>query len=252
MSDRAISWRELPEPVARPVQWRRLLRSLKTLHDGNPAELLDAAYSVGDAIGGASDERQLRRILATADGQALWRRRSSLVDALADHDALAQLPAGSFGRAYLAFCRRHGLNSRALVDHQHAMSRDYARLDPVRQWFFDRLVVMHDLCHVLAGYDATTAGESALMCFLLPHRFNDRALPIFVLMSVLAGNISARNAREAFQRGRRARFLVAAPFEDLLARPLSDVRAQYGVTPPEVGHPVVTSAAMLVPAEARA
>jgi ubiquinone biosynthesis protein Coq4 len=252
LPEAAISWSDLPQPVARPVQWRRLLRNLKALHVGNPEEVLDAAYSVGDSIGGMSDDRQLRRILATADGQALWRRRSSLADALSDHPALAQLAPGSLGRAFLEFCRRHGLNSRALVEHQHAMSRDYHRLDPVRQWFFDRLVVLHDLSHVLAGYDATTAGESALMCFQLPHRFNDRALPIFVAMSVLAGHISARNAWEAIQRGRRASFLVAAPFEDLLPLRLAAVRERYGITPPEVGHPLVTSEAMLLPAEAGA
>jgi len=245
----AISIDDLPRRTSRPVQWKRLFQNLKALHDGDPARILDAAYSVGDAIGGMSEERQLRRILATREGRELWTRGRSLTDALADHDALARLPRGSLGRAFLAFCRRHGLNSRALVEHQHAMSRDYHRLDPVRQWFNDRLVVMHDLWHVLTGYDATTAGESALMCFMLPHRFNDRALPIFIAMSLLTGRISLRNAREAFVRGRRARFMVAAPFEELLALPLEDARERLGVTPPEVGHPVVSSEAMLNPAE---
>lgn len=248
MTRTPVSIDDLPKAVPRPVQWRRLFQNLAVLNGGDTQRLLDAAYSVADSIGGASDERQLRRILASPEGQALWQRGSSLPDALADHAALAQLPAGSLGRAFLAFCQRHGLHSRALIEHQHAMSRDYARLDPVRQWFFDRLVVMHDILHVLAGYDATTAGESALMCFLLPHRFNDRALPIFIAMSVVTRRISARNAWEAFARGRRAGFLVAAPLEDLLALPLEDARRRLGITPPAVGHPVVTSEAMLVPA----
>jgi ubiquinone biosynthesis protein COQ4 len=251
MTQPEISLDGLPKPVPRPVQWKRLLQNLEALHEGDPARVLDAAYSVGDAIGGMSDERQLRRILATPEGAALWRSGSSLTDALADHAALARLPEGSLGRAFLHFCRRHGLNSRELVEHQHAMSRDYHQLDPVRRWFNDRLVVMHDLWHVLAGYDATTAGESALMCFMLPHRFNDRALPIFIAMSVLTGRISARNAWEAFVRGRRtAGLMVAAPFEELLALPLAEARERLGISPPEVGHPVVTSEAMLVPAGA--
>ena len=113
----------------------------------------------------------------------------------------------------------------------------------------DRLVVMHDLWHVLLGYDATNAGESALMCFMLPHRFNDRALPIFITMSLSTGRISWRNAWEAFVRGRRASFMVAAPFEDLLALPLDEARERLEITPLEVGHPVVTSEAMLNPVE---
>jgi ubiquinone biosynthesis protein COQ4 len=248
-----ISLDDLPRATSRPVQWTRLLRHLKALNEGDEAKLLDAAYSVGDAIGGMSEERQLRRILKTRQGQALWARGSSLTDALADHEALARLPEGSLGRAFLAFCQRHGLDSRALVEHQHAMSRDYQRLDPVRQWFNDRLVVMHDLWHVLVGYDATTAGESALMCFMLPHRFNDRALPIFIAMSLLTGRVGARNAWEAFRRGRRAcrmGLMVAAPFEDLLALPLANSRERLGITAPEVDHPSVTSDAMLNPVEA--
>ncbi len=244
-----ISIEDLPRCIPRPVQRKRLLHHLKELNDGDPTKILDAAYSVGDAIGGMSEERQLRRILATPEGQALWTRGTSLTDALADHSALARLPQGSLGRAFLAFCQRHGLNSRELVEHQHAMSRDYHQLDPVRQWFNDRLVVMHDLWHVLLGYDATNAGESALMCFMLPHRFNDRALPIFITMSLFTGRISWRNAWEAFVRGRRASFMVAAPFEDLLALPLDEARERLEITPLEVGHPVVTSEAMLNPVE---
>ena len=251
MRNQPVSLAELPRGVPRPVQWKRLLQHLKALNKGDPAEVLDAAYSVGDAIGGMSEERQLHRILATPEGQELWTRGSSLTNALADHDALARLPEGSLGRAFLLFCQRHGLNSRELIEHQHAMSRDYRELDPVRQWFNDRLVVMHDVWHVLVGYDATNAGESALMCFMLPHRFNDRALPIFIAMSLLTGHISARNAWEAFRRGRRAGLMVAAPFEDLLELPLDTARTRLGIRSLELDHPVVTSEAMLNPAEAQ-
>jgi ubiquinone biosynthesis protein COQ4 len=126
------------------------------------------------------------------------------------------------------------------------MSRDYAGLDPVRQYVADRFTVMHDLWHVLVGYDATTAGESALMCFSLPQRVNDRALPIFIAMSVLTGKIRARNALEAFRRGRRARFLSAEPFELLLPLPLDTVRERLGITPPRVGHPRRITPGMLI------
>jgi ubiquinone biosynthesis protein COQ4 len=251
MTNSPISIEDLPQVVPRPVQWRRLLENLSALNEGDPEKILDAAYAVGDSIGGMSEERQLRRILATHEGQDLWTRGSSLTDALADHDALARLPDGSLGRAFLVFCQRHDLNSRELVEHQHAMSRDYETLDPVRQWFNDRLVVMHDLWHVLLGYDATQAGESALMCFMLPHRFNDRALPIFILMSLLTRRISARNAREALARGRGATLMVAAAFEDMLELPLEVARERLGITPLEIGHPVVTSEAMLNPPEAQ-
>ena len=237
----------LPAPVARPVQWQRLREQLAILRESDPAKVLDAAYSTGDAIGGMSEERLVRRFLASPEGQKLLSTRPSLTEALADHEALAALPEESLGRAFLAFSLHQGLDPRALIASQHAMSRDYARLDPVRRWISDRLTVMHDLWHVVAGYDATNAGETALMCFSLPQRLNDRALPIFIAMSLLTGRIKARNVWQAIRRGRRARFLPAAPFEELLALPLEVARERLGVSPPATAHPGPNSEAMLMP-----
>jgi ubiquinone biosynthesis protein COQ4 len=242
-----VTLKSLPPPVARPVQWKRLREQLAILRESDPTKVLDAAYATGDAIGGMSEERLVRRFLASSEGQSLLSTRPSLTDALADHEALAALPDGSLGRAFLAFSRRQNLDPRALISSQHEMSRDYARLDPVRQWISDRLTVMHDLWHVVAGYDATNAGETALMCFSLPQRLNDRALPIFIAMSLFTGRIRARNVWQAIQRGRRARFLPAAPFEELLALPLDVARQTLGVSSPGTAHPGPNSVAMLMP-----
>jgi ubiquinone biosynthesis protein COQ4 len=241
---------ELPQPVSRSVQWGRLWLHLGRLRAGDPAHILDSAYSVGDAIGGMSDERHLRRLWRTPRGRALLSSRTSLPDALADRDALRAMAPGSLGRTFLAFAERHGIDVLKLIESEHAMSRDYGQLDPLRQWLSDRLTVMHDLWHVLAGYDATPAGESALMGFSLPQRANDRALPIFIAMSVVAGNLSARNAYQAIRRGRRAVYLVEEPFEELLPLPLETVRARLRIERPRVAHPGAVTPGMLVPQEA--
>jgi ubiquinone biosynthesis protein COQ4 len=243
----SISLDALPKARARPIQWRRLWQQLVILWEADPARVLDAAFSTGDSIGGMSDERQLQRILAEPEGRALIEGGVSLTQALADRDGLAAMPEGSLGREFLAFALRHELNPRALIESQHGMSRDYADLDRVRQWANDRLTVMHDLWHVLAGYDATHSGESALMCFSLPQRVNDRALPIFIVMSLLNGRIQARNAWQAFSRGRRAGFLAGQAFEELLPRPLSEVRETLGISLPRVAHPGATTEGMLIP-----
>lgn len=241
---------ELPPAVSRPVQWRRLFLHLGRLRAGDPAHVLDSAYSVGDAIGGDSDERHLRRLWRTPRGRALLANPTSLPDALADRDALRQMAPGSLGRTFLAFAERHGIDVLKLLESEHAMSRDYERLDPLRKWLSDRLTVMHDLWHVLVGYDATPPGESALMGFSLPQRANDRALPIFVAMSVTAGNMSARNAYESIRRGLRAVYLVEERFEELLPLPLETVRARLRIESPRIAHPGAVKPGMIVPEEA--
>jgi ubiquinone biosynthesis protein COQ4 len=243
-----VATEDLPLRVPRPVQWRRLGEQIAILRSADPARVLDAAYSTGDAIGGMSEERLVVRFLASADGQELLSRRPCLANALADHAALAEMPDGSLGRTFLSFSQRHGIDPLALLASQHEMSRDYARLDPLRQWLCDRLTVMHDLWHVIAGYDATNAGESALMCFSLPQRLNDRALPLFIAMSLLTGRIKLRNVWQAVRRGQRATFLPAAAFEDLLPLPLEVAREKLGVSPPEAAHPRLNTESLLMPA----
>lgn len=228
---------DLPAAARRPVQWRRLFAALAALRKGDPARAVDGAYTVQDAIGGTSDERMLARLLSTPEGRALAQSRSSLPHVLSDRAALRQLPEGSFGRVYASFCDRNGIEAHALVDASHRMSRDYGRLDPVRQWWSDRLTVIHDLAHVLAGYDTSIAGEAALMCFFLAQRVNDRAVPIFVPMSLASGQIDWRIAHQAIRRGARADWISLQPFESLLGEPLCAVRTRLGIDPPRRAHP---------------
>jgi ubiquinone biosynthesis protein COQ4 len=238
---------ELPPAVARPVQFGRLKLHLDRLAAGRPEHILESAYSVGDAIGGMSDEHHLRRLWRTERGRALLASGSSLPDALADRAALRSMPANSLGRAFLEFAERHGIDVLALLESEHAVSRDYKDLDPLRQWLSDRLTVSHDLWHVLSGYDATPPGESALMGFSLPQRANDRALPIFITMSVASKKLRARDALRAIRRGLRADYLVEERFEDLLPLPLEVVRERLCIDPPRVAHPGVVPEGMLVP-----
>ncbi|MFO0689505.1 MAG: Coq4 family protein [Myxococcota bacterium] len=228
---------DLPAAARRPVQWRRLFDALAALRGGDPARAVDGAYTVQDAIGGASDERMLARLLSTPEGRALASERSSLPAVLADRAALRRLPEGSFGRVYASFCDRNGIDPHALVDASHRMSRDYERLDPVRRWWSDRLTVIHDLAHVLAGYETSIAGEAALMGFFLAQRVNDRAVPIFVPMSIASGQIDGRTAWQAIHRGLRADWISLQPFETLLGEPLSAVRARLRIDDPRLAHP---------------
>lgn len=239
---------ELPRAVPRPVQWARLRLHLGRLAAGRPEHILESAYSVGDSIGGMSDERHLRRLWCSEKGRALLESGSSLPDALADRRALRSMAPNSLGRAFLDFAERHGIDVLALLESEHAVSRDYHQLDPLRRWLSDRLTVSHDLWHVLVGYDATPPGESALMGFSLPQRANDRALPIFITMSVTSGKIRAGDAYRAIRRGLRAAYLVEERLEDMLALPLDAVRRQLGIEPPRVAHPGEVPEGMLVPA----
>jgi ubiquinone biosynthesis protein COQ4 len=163
---------------------------------------------------------------------------------LSDRAALAALPEGSFGRAYADFMHAGQLDAAGLVEAdqtamQHSPPRD--RPDPDMEFFGDRLRDMHDLWHVLTGYGRDEAGEAANLAFTLGQVWNVGIAVIVVAAMVLGPKDTSfhwqRYLYQAWQRGRCARLLSAAPYERLLPLPLEDVRRQLGINPPNVAHP---------------
>ncbi|MFN8027646.1 MAG: hypothetical protein U0W40_15190 [Acidimicrobiia bacterium] len=148
--------------------------------------------------------------------------------------AFTELPAGSLGRAYLAFYERHHLS----LPGEEATS-------------FNHFFVAHDMTHVIAGIEPTAAGEIAVSAFQLgmdDNTINTGALlaslvvheagfgssptfgsEAFVLADPVAADLLGRSlARGAACTGD---FSLADPVA-LAPLPLAEVRAQFGVPAP--------------------
>jgi len=217
---------DFPEvsPVpSRPVQWRRAGKAFRALAL-QQGDALDATYTVVDAMGGMCEERLFQKFRKTPEGRRLLAERPDLPRLLSDHQKLAALPEGTLGRAFADVCIRAGINSMALVEAQRNMSRDYARLDPARQWFSDRLTVLHDLWHILSGYATQPRGEAAIVAFSYAQGLNYRPIPIFMGLSVVMGVARVGELRKAYRRGRRTASLILQRYEELLPLPLEVVR----------------------------
>src|SRR6185369_17783814 len=90
-----------PAAPCRRREWRRAFRALRALLR-NPDDTVQA-FEIFDAVDRGVAERAFQRFRRDAVGRRLLAERPSLPAALADRAALAALPAGSFGRAYLAY-----------------------------------------------------------------------------------------------------------------------------------------------------
>lgn len=235
-----------PPPAPRPVQWRRAVRALRALL-ADPDQT-EKAFEVFLALDGDEEERTFQRLLAHPGGRRLAAARPCLFSRLSDRTALAASPDGSFGRAYLAYLDRNGLDPGGLVKLKAEMEL-YAKsvgenlpvLDPVREWLRVRGILMHDLWHVLTDYDTDELGEAALLAFSyaqLPGRAN-RLLTFGAGSRVVFEHSlgSARYLYRAWRRGRRAVWLLALPYEELLDQPLDAVRAMARVEAGDVAHP---------------
>lgn len=225
-----------------PSRFSRAVRSLRELI--RDPESTEKAFDLFFAIGRGDFERQFRRFAAHDDGARLLDEKPSLADALCDRAALARMPDGSFGRAYLAYLDRNGFRADGLVALERVVRARWERdealppLDAGRSWFRDRSILMHDLFHVLAGRETDPPGEGALLWFTLAQLGGGANL--FLTAGATLELVRVRGldwfrvVRESWKQGRGARWLVTLRFEELLPLPLETVRGLAGVIAPRV------------------
>lgn len=230
-----------PPPPPRPLEWRRSLALVRALI-ADPDQT-DLVYELFDAMGGRGDEATFARFTASRTGRALLADRPSLRAALSDAKALAALPEGSLGRAYLSFAEARGFTPAGLLEaNERALGHVNALLDADRLYFYERVNVMHDLWHVVTGYDTDEAGEAALLAFSHAQGLAGRAIKLLIAAALLVGTKRGglafqRFMLQAWRRGRRAARLLHAHWEALLALPLDEVRRALGVMPLAEAHP---------------
>ena len=227
-----------PRPAV-PFDGRNAFRILKELN-ADP-ERTELVFELFDAAGGSGFERCFRRFAADPAGERLLREQPSLVAAMADRDALAALPDGSFGRAYLDFARARDFAADGLVEINHETNEANGQNDdPHRSYYGDRVTAMHDLWHVLTDYGTDEAGEAALLAFSHA-QIPSRGFVLLILLS--AAMLPKRMLRcqlhlfRAWRRGRRAARLDRARYEELLPLQIDTVRRQLGIEAAAVAHP---------------
>ena len=209
----------------RPLEALRAFRRL-----GRNPEDTSQIFAIFRALRGGSGLKAFKTFAASAAGAGLLRRRPSLLSALSDRAALAQLPEGSLGRAYLAFMDEEILSADGLV----AASADWDtdRVPPDMDFFRKRMRDAHDLTHMHTGYGRDPLGELCLLTFMYRHTGNLGMLFV-VMMSWTRLPPAARAAvKQAWRNGKRATWIQNLDFEALLPRNREEIRAELGILPP--------------------
>jgi ubiquinone biosynthesis protein COQ4 len=229
-------------PSPRRRDWPRAWRALRNLI-ADP-ERTDQVFEIIGALSGNAFDRAFERFAATREGRRLLAERPSLLATLSDRAALHAMPAGSFGRAYAEFMEAGALEAGGLVEADAMASERFADQqpeDPDSRYFDDRLRDMHDLWHVLTGYGRDEAGEAANLAFTLGQVWNLGIAAIVAAGAIVGPKDLAftwpRYLYRAWQRGRHAALLSAAPYEELLQLPLDQVRRRLDIEPARQTHP---------------
>jgi ubiquinone biosynthesis protein COQ4 len=222
-----------------PITALRAIRNLKRNREDTRQ-----AVALIDALRGKTSLRQFARFRQTETGRAALAERRQLLDRLSDGERLAALPPGSLGRSYHEFMAAENLTAEGLV--KAAQIRQTLAPGDDYTLFRERGRDTHDLLHVVTGYGRDPLGEGCVLAF----SFAQTGLKGFAVIAFVVAQRISRRLRgqpvrravlEAYRHGRRAEWLFAADWENLLAEPVGTIRARYGIIPP-VYYPKVLTA----------
>ena len=223
----------MPQPTSTRLHPIAAIRAMRNLT--RDREDMRQGFLLMDALRGKTTLRQFARFRQTETGRAVLAERRQLFDRLSDRKRLAALPPGTLGRSYYEFMAAENLSAEGLV--AASQFRETLPAGEDMTLFRERSREMHDLLHIVTRYGRDSLGEACLTAF----SFAQTGLKGFALIATVAsqrishahhGHAVRRAVFEGYRHGRRAGWLVAADWENLLAERVEAIRARYGIIPP--------------------
>lgn len=211
----------------------RALRALRTL--GRDPNRTDAVGQYIAALTGPSADDLYEKVWRDPTGRRLLEERRDLHATLSDRSYLAALSDGSLGRTYFEWTAARDFTAEGIAE---AISAQVGRvLDSPEATFAARIVDMHDLWHVVNGWDSDLYGELHLLGYsyaqLGAYAWLSLAV-LFNLVLVSTGRFAGiAYLNDAIHRGRKARVLAAVDWEALLPLPLDEVRRRLDIDQPQ-------------------
>lgn len=232
-SDRLIPQRL--EPLKALRAFRRLVRD---------KEDTAQVFEIMRALSGRSIGRGYNRMLKTMEGGRQAFLREELAHRLDDPKWLTRFGPGTVGAAYREFRESRGFTAEGLADEARKVAPLADAEHPII-WYSRRLRDVHDIWHVLTGYETDALGEACVVAFSYAQTRNlgfafigwgaareiqreNRAIP------------ARRAVWQAYRNGRAARWLPGLDYEVLFARPLDEARGRLNIRPATAYHAVPT------------
>ena len=230
-----------------PLTAYRAMRALRE----DPDDTVSAIRVIA-ALSGPSTRRAFERFRASPRGARILREKRDLYDLLTDHDRLKAMPPGSLGRTLVEWFEAEDISTEGLARASEA-ARDAdpeATFEADEEIYRSRLRNLHDVFHVLTGYDRDLRGEAAVLAFTIAQ---DANLGIAYLVWNALREQGWRSPggiliRQGYRRGRLARHLVLEDWETLFEQPIEQVRKQLGIGVPPIYEQVRSARAPGAPA----
>lgn len=221
------------EPLTALRAFRRLVRD---------KEDTAQVFEIMRALSGRSIRKGYDRLLGTMEGGRQAFLRDELAHRLDDPAWLSQFGPGTVGATYRAFREARGFTAEGLADEARKVAPLADAQHPVI-WYSRRLRDVHDVWHVLTGYETDALGEACVVAFSYAQTGNLG----FAFIGLGAAREIQREARavparravlQAWRNGRAARWLPGLDYEALFAEPLETARRRLNIRPASVYHAV--------------
>lgn len=236
-ADRAPARRRWARPKKSSRDWGRAYRALRKLIADK--EDTTQVFEVMRALAGGATEDNFARLVAQPGGGQIAYDHVELAEKLMDRAWVESFAPGTVGAAYAEFTSREHLSADGLVQ---ISPPDYAARDPY-DWYNRRVRDIHDIWHVLTGYNRDHLGEICLVAFSYAQTHSLGFAFISGGVALRSGNKEARRAVwQAYRRGCAAAWLPGEDYEALFAEPLEAARERlnlgrcpiYDAIPPDV------------------
>jgi len=212
--------------------FRRAHRAMQGLRED--PDRTDLVNEIVEALDGGRQRKFDRRIWGNAEAERLLREKPRFDADHVDLAELAGMPEGSFG--YTVAHWMHG------EDFEPGLEGPEVSGEDDHAYVARRIANVHDLWHVLSGYNRDPMGELGVLAFSLGQfRSNGFA---FILANILwRSSLDHWRNRSgivtpilpylyrAYRAGRRAERLIPLILEERFPLPLDGVRRQLRITP---------------------
>lgn len=195
-------------------------------------------FRIMQALSGRSVSSGYQRMLATMEGGRQAFLHEELAYKLDDPVWLARFKPGTVGAVYRAFREARGFTADGLAEVEREVVPYIDAPHPI-VWYSRRLRDIHDIWHVLTGYETDALGEACVVSFSYGQTGNLG----FAFIGWGAAREIQREVRtvparravwQAYRNGKAARWLPGLDYEALFEQPLDAVRARLGIRPPTV------------------
>jgi ubiquinone biosynthesis protein COQ4 len=217
-------------------EWGTALRALRRLlADGNDTVQV---FRIMRALNADTSHRNYKRLIETEEGGRLAYERLELAPRLCERAWIDGFAPGTVGAAYRDFIDRTGYSAQGLAEISVAGVEAAADVPHPYAWFGRRERDIHDIWHVLTGYQADEPlGEACLVAFSYAQTggLGWAAIGIGAALKSLriTGNGAfARAVWEGWRHGKRAAWLHGEDYQRLMDEPLDAARRRLGIREP--------------------